>query len=561
MKYKNFFYLVYHYNNKKFILILLLACFQALFGAAASLSVSPLMKVVFEPTPENCIYGLNVYQIIIGFILIQVVWFIVNLCSELIRFKFTQVFSSWLMRETLSKVLRKDYRYYTENDSAVIQQGVYTYASQMPLLSMWYLDFIAKMCMLSAFCVVAIILSPLLSIMVLAVGFLYYGLVLLLLKKKRVEACEKLNDSDSKLQSLSLQFIQSIKMLRISGKIRAFESMYAGYVKSYSTFFVRAKAMANLPRMFIELLMMVLLVAYVLILYKQGTLKEELPTIGVLIFIIFKAFPMLQTVYHQFIELASRNYILTRVHGIYTDTAYKTYEEVDDANLIFLKKSISLKGISHQYNKEKAIISFPDIEIKKGEKIGIVGSSGSGKSTLLDILLGFNTPLKGSVQIDEVTYEAEDLLRMHRNVGYVGQQVQLLNGTIAENIALDNKELIDEERLKCVAQIASIGEFIESLPLGFDTQVGDRGLQLSGGQCQRITIARALYKDPQILIFDEATSALDSETERRIIETIHSLPAELTIIMVTHRLSTLDHVDRIIDLKSVGDDSNKKEDR
>jgi ATP-binding cassette subfamily C protein len=185
------------------------------------------------------------------------------------------------------------------------------------------------------------------------------------------------------------------------------------------------------------------------------------------------------------------------------------------------------------------------LEIKKGESIGIVGETGSGKSTFIDLLLGLLRPTQGIILVDK-QYPV-NAKQWHEKIGYVPQSIYLTDDTIEANIAFGlEADMIDAGRLLQVIKEAQLEDFVQKLPDGVQTVVGERGVRLSGGERQRIAIARALYRNPEVLIFDEATSALDTETEARLMETINAVSKDRTVIMVAHRLSTLEKCDRVV---------------
>jgi ATP-binding cassette subfamily C protein len=203
-----------------------------------------------------------------------------------------------------------------------------------------------------------------------------------------------------------------------------------------------------------------------------------------------------------------------------------------------------LKDVCFRYlNTEKDALSHVSFEIKKGECIGIVGETGSGKSTLIDLILGLLRPYHGSLLIDgEYPVNAPE---WHKKIGYVPQSTYLTDNSIEKNIAFGEEE-VDAEKLNFAIDAAQLRKFVDAFPQGVQTVVGERGVRLSGGERQRIAIARALYRNPEVLIFDEATSALDSETEARLMETISSVSKNRTVIMIAHRVSTLANCHRII---------------
>ena len=185
------------------------------------------------------------------------------------------------------------------------------------------------------------------------------------------------------------------------------------------------------------------------------------------------------------------------------------------------------------------------ININKGDFVGIVGETGSGKSTLINLLTGLLNPTAGKLEVDELNIHS-NLVSWHKKIGYVPQSIYLLDDSIKKNIAfgLEDKD-INDNLVKHAIIKANLNELVEKLPNGMDTIVGEKGIKFSGGQQQRIGIARSLYHDPEILILDEATSSLDLSTEKKIMQSIQSLKGKKTLIVVTHRLSTVQHCDNV----------------
>ena len=208
-----------------------------------------------------------------------------------------------------------------------------------------------------------------------------------------------------------------------------------------------------------------------------------------------------------------------------------------------------LDAVSYQYPKAETVgLQNITLEIKAGEKIGIVGSTGAGKTTLVDIILGLLKPQSGQLLVDGEPVTDKNLRSWQQSVGYVPQDIFLTDASISQNIALGVRvEEVDMARVRRSAKIAQLDEFIcQELTEGYDTGVGERGVRLSGGQRQRIGIARALYHRADLIVFDEATSALDNLTERDVMSAINGLPGEKTIVIIAHRLSTVAACDRIV---------------
>ncbi|MDU3567687.1 MAG: ATP-binding cassette domain-containing protein, partial [Cutibacterium avidum] len=211
-----------------------------------------------------------------------------------------------------------------------------------------------------------------------------------------------------------------------------------------------------------------------------------------------------------------------------------------------LHEDITVDHLSFRYEDGPLVLDDITLTIPVGQSVALAGSSGAGKSTLVDLILGLRSPSDGAI-LSDGTDIATALAAWRKNIAVVPQDVFLLDASLAENIAFDQpRNEIDEAKLARVIKQAQLDDFINELPDGVDTSIGERGSRLSGGQRQRVGIARALSREPELLIMDEATSALDNETEHRITQTIESLHGHMTMIIVAHRLSTVRNVDKVV---------------
>ena len=237
----------------------------------------------------------------------------------------------------------------------------------------------------------------------------------------------------------------------------------------------------------------------------------------------------------------------------FSSSALKKYF-IENKNIEF-NKSIELKNIFFEYNDtNKPILNKVNLQIKKGECIGLMGKTGSGKSTLIDIIMSLLEPNDGDLLVDGIKINKEEnlenIIKWRQSISLVPQSIFLTDNSIYENIAFGiPKEDINFKRVVEVSKVAQIDKFIESLELGYETKVGENAIRLSGGQAQRIGIARALYRKSSVLILDEATSALDIKTEKKLIQSIFGYLKNVTVIMVAHRLSTLKNANKILELK------------
>ena len=271
--------------------------------------------------------------------------------------------------------------------------------------------------------------------------------------------------------------------------------------------------------------------------------KMSVPDIMVLLVVFFRLTPRVSDLQMIFHELMSH---LPSVANIDQVTLQATGQREQDEGQPYhgLQRVIELRGVWFRYRDQEPILRGVDIELRKGEMIAIVGTSGGGKTTIVDLVMGFLSPTRGEVLVDGVSLHRLSLNDWHARIGYVPQDVNLFNDTVRENL-LWGKPKATSEEIESAAKQVHVHEFILSLPQGYDTVIGSRGVLLSGGQRQRLALARALIRRPDILVLDEATSALDAESEFLIQQTLDGLARNVTILMVAHRLATIQRADRI----------------
>ncbi len=224
---------------------------------------------------------------------------------------------------------------------------------------------------------------------------------------------------------------------------------------------------------------------------------------------------------------------------------------INDNKRLLLKNRLVLKDINFSYdNSTKLALDNININIKVNTTVGIIGTTGAGKSTLVDIILGLLQPDSGEIMVDDKLLEINNTRQWQNSIGYVPQSIFLIDDSIASNIAFGvPKEEIDMKQVEKVAKMAKVYDFVATLEKSFETIIGERGVRLSGGQRQRLGIARALYHNPELLVLDEATSALDNETEAEVMKAIDGMTGSKTIIMIAHRLSTVERCDMLIKIQ------------
>lgn len=326
----------------------------------------------------------------------------------------------------------------------------------------------------------------------------------------------------------------------------AFPSLQHSFLKGLDTIsFCRLKleTVYHLPLCLSELSVVIGLT--LLALSGTGNVKA---LVGIFAVGAFRLLPALRESLSAWTQIQNSVFCL-RIIKAGMEDLFSTFEEKPTAGLSF-EKEIAISNLSYTYPEGKRVLKEFDCTIRKGEYIGIRGSSGIGKSTLFNLLLGFLKPDGGEIRIDGVLLSAENRKLWHRRIGYVPQGVFILDGTLAENVALGCCD-ISKEKVKRILRQVRLDEWVDELPLGIDTLLGESGACLSGGQKQRVGIARALYKEADILLLDEATSALDTATECEINEMICGLRNDyrgLTVLSIAHRESSLAFCNRIITL-------------
>ncbi len=344
-----------------------------------------------------------------------------------------------------------------------------------------------------------------------------------------------------------IQFFHGFKEILLFGKKDSFVEAYKIHAKQRSSVQAIHTAVNGLPRMVIEVLFVgifVFAIAYMSLQHDQP--QQMLGVMGGYLYLGFRVMPGLNRIIGQINNFKSVIPYISRVHE---EFFIKTKGgELADKPLLNFTKTVSINNLSFQYlNTDKTALKDISFEIQKGDCIGIVGETGSGKSTLVDLILGLLKPTHGTILIDnKFTVTSK---QWHQKIGYVPQAIYLIDDTIEANIAF-GEETINHKHLTKAINAAQLDKLISGLDQGTKTLVGERGVRLSGGERQRIAIARALYRQPEVLIFDEATSALDTETESRLMKTINEISKDYTVIMIAHRLSTLSRCNKIIKLKN-----------
>lgn len=306
------------------------------------------------------------------------------------------------------------------------------------------------------------------------------------------------------------------------------------------------------PRYIMEMIGMVLIaiLAYILT-HRAGGVSEGLPVLAALALGAQRLLPMLQQGYNALSTIlgaeASMRDGLELLEQSLPDHAGRKPDRI-----VTFERHIRLKNIGFRHSSQgRWVLRGIDLNVPKGARVGFIGGTGAGKSTLMDVIMSLLMPCEGELIIDDVGVGVHNYRGWQANIAHVPQNIFLCDGTVEENIAFGLPyDQIDHERVQQVARLAQIHQIVETWPEKYQTEVGERGIRISGGERQRIGIARALYKQAKVIILDEATSALDSHTERAVMRSIEALDPDLTILMVAHRVSTLQNCDLIVEIEN-----------
>jgi len=337
--------------------------------------------------------------------------------------------------------------------------------------------------------------------------------------------------------------------IKLAGKTEKYKSRFLRHTKNYQELLQSMSLMSQIPlrtNEMIALFGIIMIFLYALFLSEYET--DIVVLVGAFAAAAYRLMPSMNRL------LNSVNYINNNQVSIYNLNLYEDLIKPDvtsqNSQPVLFNESIELKHISFQFpGTGKKVLSDLSITVKKGEKIGLVGSSGSGKSTIMNLLLRFFHENSGEILVDGKKLTNDQIVSWRNLIGYVKQDIFLIDGSIRENITLDDSQP-DVNRLRNAIRQASLEDLVNSRPEGVESRIGEKGSQLSGGQRQRIGIARSLYRNAEILIFDEATSALDSATELEVSKAIDSLSEiHKTVFIIAHRITTLKNCDRIYELK------------
>lgn len=458
----------------------------------------------------------------------------------------------------LSQYLHKPYEYYLYAETSTIVRTIYGDMDNIFNLLLQCMGLTAELVV--CFCLGTFLLFLDFKMMVVVVGLLLATTIFItkVIKPRLKYVGEQSRYAQAGLYKWILQSAAGIKEVKVQNKEDYFTGQYRNSAADYAYYQVRNNVYTNLPRLLIESIAIVGVLLYVAGSMAAGVnLASLLPLISAFALAAMRLLPSVNRVNTYIANIAYYESALNYIYDNVNAEEMGRQEELDAYRLanpntipITLEKEIKLENITFAYpNTERKIFDKANMIIPVGKSIGVVGPSGSGKTTIVDVLLGLLKLQEGTITSDDRNifdnYEA-----WLAHVGYIPQTIYMLDDTVRNNIAFGVKEEdIDDTRIWEVLEQAQMKQFVEELPEGLDARIGERGIRISGGQRQRLGIARALYHNPELLVFDEATSALDNDTEMAIMEAIDMLHGQKTMVIIAHRLRTIENCDIIYEVK------------
>lgn len=511
-------------------------------------SLQPILKFFKIYSTQNLIYFLTIFFCLASLISAGVRILYLNFS---VRFSFS--LGSDLSNEIYNKTLHQPYIVHVSRNSSEIINGIWNKVSEVIFYVLLpIINLVNSSIMVIILVTGLILIIPNIALIAILGLLILYLFFIKLTKNKLASNSETISkESNNILKSLQ-EGLSGIRDVLIDNSQLVFSNKYKKINAALRQAQGNVQIMSQVPKSALEALGMILLalVAYFLS-QEQSGISVAIPSLAALALGLQRLLPNTQQLYSSWSTIKGAQSSLLDVVKL-LEQSYPVNSTINNLEALKFNDTIMLKNISFRYNGSSEYI-FKDIniEIKKGSKVGFIGTTGCGKSTLLDIIMGLLKPTSGKILIDGIEIGNQNSMSWQRHIAHVPQNVYLSDNSITMNIAFgipENK--IDFEKVKIAAKKAQLNDIIESWPMQYETRVGERGVQLSGGQCQRIGIARALYKNSDVIIFDEATSALDQTTEKSVMDSIEMLDKDITFLIVAHRLNTLEKCSEIFEIKN-----------
>ena len=491
-------------------------------------------------------YVLGAMGLLIGVYIVKTIFLI---WKTWVQRGFSNSVTLRIAQDLYENYLRQPYAFHLERNSAIMIRNSQSSASLMSGVIDPLLLIASEFLVSGGLFILMLLLEPVGSLAAIVV----FGSFSVIFRRITSRRITKWGEAQNSYKGSIIQHLQQgfsgVKDIKILGREDYFVTSYQRDLSGNAYVQRRYAVAQTLPRFSMELLTIICLGLLVsLMVLSDKALSDILPVLSLFGAAAFRLLPTLSQVINSFMSININRPI---VNDLYADLALPIPAVTTDQKSRKLLDRIDVEGLSFSYARTtRDALNNVSISIRRGEAVGLIGSSGSGKSTLVDILLGLLEPTSGQVRIDGNDIH-QNLRGWQDQIGYVPQSIFLTDDTLRRNVAFGlPKDKIDDDAVRSAIRSAQLEEFVASLPEGMETVVGERGVRLSGGQRQRIGIARALYNNPDVLVLDEATSSLDTETEHGVMQAVQALQGDKTVIIVAHRLSTVEYCDRLYRLEN-----------
>ena len=556
-------------QKRKMMLLVFLMLIGAVLETLGVSMVMPVMNVVLE---EDAIAKHDYLQVIcrifgvdnsgdltmlvmVGLVLVFVTKNIFLFFQQKVQLKFVYTNQFATSRRMMINFMQRPYEYYLNADTAVIQRSITSDVNNMYGLILALLQLISEGIVFVCLAAARLVADVWMSLTVTALLVVALLVIKCILKPIMRKAGEENQEFYSGLYKWIDQSVMGIKEIKIARKEGYFINEYSKCGAGYVSAVQRYNLYNATPRLLIETLAIAGMILYLMIQLLQGTAAVDIvPQLGVLAVAAMRLIPCANRInnhltsisYFEPFFMGVSDNLQEEIRDENVDYNAETYQKKIDVEKLDVRKEIVLQDITYRYpNSQALIFDHADMMIPVGKSVGIVGTSGAGKTTIVDILLGLLQLETGSILADGVEVR-EHYASWLKNIGYIPQTIFMIDSTIRRNVAFGYAdEDIDDDKVWEALREAQLDEFVKGLPEGLDTSIGERGIRISGGQRQRIGIARALFEDPEVLVLDEATSALDNETEAAIMDSINRLHGRKTLIIIAHRLQTIEKCDMV----------------
>ena len=474
------------------------------------------------------------------------------------QFYFTTRVYRRVHKDVVHYYMTRPYPFFLQSDSGKIIRTINNDTNQAYNMMNDVLTFCTEGVVFVIMTLFMLIINPEMTLFVGAVLLLEYAVIMKVLRPYLRRMGESYRKENAMANHWILQMIRGIKSIRVMDREPFFEEKNAEHVDQMLQVERKEHSLRDVPRALIESVTVSAMLIYLLIYYLSGNdLTELVPVLSAMALATVRLLPSVNRLSSSATSAAYRKSALKTVSEICEGTGKLPVEKLPDTRsseqtrVLDFQREIRMEDICFTYEDgKKPILDHADFRVCKGQSVGIIGTSGAGKTTSVDILLGLLKPLSGRVLIDGQDI-SENQKAWRSLIAYIPQEVFILNGTIRDNVTFgQDLDKQGEKKIWEALEDAQLAGHVHSLPDGLNTNIGEAGVRFSGGQRQRLGIARALYRDPQILILDEATSSLDQETEADLMAAIHQLKKKKTLIMITHRLNTVSQCDEIYHMEN-----------